>query len=111
MRSDGFTRVGRTVLASLLAQEQSLQTSLADVPAAKRLDVLRHLLFVAEGSLCSPLISDVLSEALRSEAIACAGRTHARRGVGWRRTDRRSCFPPSTACANKSCLAREESLS
>jgi hypothetical protein len=69
---DGFTRVGRTVLASLFAQEQSLQDLLADVTAAKRLDELRHLLFVAEGSLCSPLISDVLSEALRSEAVACA---------------------------------------
>jgi len=69
---DGFTRVGRTVLASLFAQEQGLRDLLADVPAATRLDVLHHLVFVAEGSLCSPLISDVLSEALRTEAIACA---------------------------------------
>jgi hypothetical protein len=70
---DGFTRLGRTALARLFVQEQSLQILLVDVPAAKRLDVLHHLLFVAEGSQCSPLISDVLSETLRSEAIACAG--------------------------------------
>ena len=70
---DGFTRVGRTVLARLFVQEQRLQDLLADVPATKRLDVLHHLLFVAEGSLCSPLISDGLSDALKSEAMACAG--------------------------------------
>ena len=70
---DGFTRVGRAVLARLFAQETSLQTLLAGVPAAKRLAVLHHLLFVAEGSLCTPVIRDVLSDALKSEAIACAG--------------------------------------
>ena len=70
---DGFTRVGRTVLTRLLAQEQSLQDLLADVSAAQRLDALHHLLFVAEGCLCTPLISDTLAEALKSEATACAG--------------------------------------
>jgi len=80
---DGFTRLGRTVLASLFAQEQGLQDLLADVPAEQRLDVLHHLLFVAEGSLCSPLISDVLSEALRSEAMACAhGLTREQVAIG-----------------------------
>jgi hypothetical protein len=70
---DGFTRIGRAVLARLLVQEPSLQTLLANVPAAKRLAVLHHLVFVAEGSLSSPVISDPLSDALKSEAIACAG--------------------------------------
>ncbi len=67
---DGFTRTGRACLVQLGVEEPRLKQLLQTVPAAKRLDYLRHLLFVVEGSRASPLIRDDLADRLRSEAVA-----------------------------------------
>jgi hypothetical protein len=71
---DGFTRAGRAVLAELGREEPRVKELLAPLPAARRLDVLHHLMFFAEGSRCSPLIGDPLAQALLEEAVACGAR-------------------------------------
>jgi hypothetical protein len=71
---DGFTRTGRAILAQLAAAEPRLVSLLRALPAKGRLDVLHHLLFFAEGGLCTPLVSDPLSQALNYEAVACGAR-------------------------------------
>jgi hypothetical protein len=71
---DGFTRTGRAILAELATGEPRLAALLRALPAKGRIDVLHHLLFFAEGSLSTPLVSDPLSEALSFEAVACGAR-------------------------------------
>jgi hypothetical protein len=58
----------------LATGEPRLVKLLSALPAKGRLDVLHHLLFFAEGSLCTPLVSDPLSQALNVEAVACGTR-------------------------------------
>jgi hypothetical protein len=71
---DGFTRVGRAILAQLATGEPRLVSLLRALPSKGRLDVLHHLLFFAEGCLATPLVSDPLSGALNYEAVACGAR-------------------------------------
>ena len=78
---DGFTRSGRDCLARLGSEEPKLKLLLQTVPAAKRLGYLRHLLFVAEGSRCSPLIHDEIADRLRLEAVADGMRPDAVRAA------------------------------
>ena len=67
---DGFTRLGREVLVKLGKTEPRLMALMAELPAAARLDVLHHLLFFAEGGLCSPLVCDELALELNRHALA-----------------------------------------
>jgi hypothetical protein len=67
---DGFTRLGREVLVKLGKSEPRLMALTSQLPAAARLDVLHHLLFFAEGGLCSPLVRDELALELNRHALA-----------------------------------------
>lgn len=67
---DGFTRVGRAILADLAKREALLQPVLAGLAAFARIDVLHHLLFFAEGARCVCLRSDRLSQGLHTDAVA-----------------------------------------
>lgn len=71
---DGFTRVGRAILADLAKREALLQPVLSGLAASARIDVLHHLLFFAEGARCNVLRSDTLSQALHIDAVALGAR-------------------------------------
>jgi hypothetical protein len=74
---DGFTRIGRQVLAELARSHGPLRDVTRALGVSDRLDVLHHLLFFAEGARSRPLLRDDLSRALEREARAVGARMPA----------------------------------
>jgi hypothetical protein len=66
---DGFTHVGKQVLARLAAEEPRLAGLLSRYPKAKHARLLHLLLFFTEGSLCTPEVDDDLVRCLRYAEI------------------------------------------
>jgi hypothetical protein len=69
---DGFTRPGRVALLTLARQDRRLGKLLAPLPTAKaRMDALVNLLFVVEGGVCTPELSDPLYDELKRHSLGC----------------------------------------